>query len=139
MSILTYYTDGTQTVGGYGTDVKKAQAEIDFTLTTITTADVIEAVKIPAGALVHNVYTVIVTAEGSTATATVGDADAAAGWGASVDLNGVAGTMTGGAVSDTFPALGGKYYASADTIDLTVTGVIETGKVKVIANYSIVE
>jgi hypothetical protein len=94
---------------------------IDFATTECTAADVIQCLDIPAGTLVTNVFVKVVTAEGATCTATVGDGDGANSFDASTDLNAAAGTVTYGiGGTDAYVTYGGKFYSDADTIDLTM-------------------
>lgn len=94
---------------------------IDFATTEATAADVVQCLDIPAGTLVLNVFVKVVTAEGGTCTATVGDGDSAAAFDASTNLNAAAGTVTYGVGgTDDYVTYGGKFYSAADTIDLTL-------------------
>lgn len=112
---------------------------LDFSVTNVSSSDVVQALKIPALAFVHNVFVVIRTAEGGTCTATVGDGDSANGWDASTDFNAAANTETAGlAGTDSF-ATAGKFYASADTIDFTMNNDADAAKVTIIALYSMVD
>lgn len=90
---------------------------------TAVSTDIIQCVNIPAGMLVKGIGMLMVTAAtATTLTCTVGDGAGAASWDAStLDLKSAAGTWTMSTPSDTYPALGGKYYSAADTIDITVT------------------
>jgi hypothetical protein len=101
------------------------------------TDDVIQALSIPAGILVHNVYVTVVEASAATAfTATVGDDGSAAGWDAEVDFEAAAGTTTYGLVGTDARALAHGYlYTSANTVDfvLTVNTITSLGKVNVVA------
>ena len=112
---------------------------LDFAVTNVASADVVQALKIPANAFVTNVFVVVRTAEGATCTATVGDGDTANGWDASTDFNATANTETAGlAGTDTF-ATAGKFYAAADTIDFTMNNAAATGKVTIGAIYFMVD
>ena len=96
------------------------ERQISFATTSCSAADVIQCLDIPAETWVFNVLIEVDTAEGATCTATVGDGDGAAAWDASTDLNATAGTITYGAgASDSYSTYG-KFYSSADTIDLTM-------------------
>lgn len=109
------------------------QKEID--LAGVATGDVVQCLSIPAGAKVENVTVEVVTATGLVSTATVGDGADPDGFDVSTNLNAAAGTRTHGASVDAFIP-DGKYYDTADTIDLTCTitgGPIVAGKVRVIA------
>ena len=93
---------------------------LDFSAIPVAASDVVEALKIPAGTMVLAVCTRVITAEGGTCTATVGDGDAAAGWDGSVNLNATAGTTTQSIPGTDATATTGKLYAAEDTIDLTM-------------------
>jgi hypothetical protein len=94
--------------------------QLDFSDTNVLAADVVQALQIPAGTMVLNVYVEVVTAEGGTCTATVGDGAGASSWDASTDLNATAGTVTAGISGTDAYALTGKVYTAEDTIDLTM-------------------
>ena len=105
--------------------------------TALAASDVMEIIPIPAGTLVSNVGMVITTAAGVTSTISIGDGTAAAGYLAATSAN-AAGTSGGAPVlaSGAFaPTLsGGKVYAAADTIDITLgTAVPAAAVVRVFA------
>lgn len=138
MATITTFVSGTQAhqdlmgraVGAYNT--------IDFSATSVSAADVVQALKIPANSLVTDVYVIVRTAEGATCTATVGDGDGTNSWDASTNLNATAGTVTSGAEgTDTYAV--GKFYSSADTIDLTMGHDTDAAKVTVIAFYTTID
>lgn len=107
--------------------------EID--LAGVATADVVQALKVPAKSHVENFIVEIVTPTVLTVTALVGDGADPNGFDNAIDLNASAGTRTKGiGGTDAFITAGGKFYDSADTIDLTLTvasGPIVTGKIRV--------
>jgi hypothetical protein len=83
----------------------------------IATSDVFQLVSIPAGSFVLSVAAKVITAEGATCTLDIGDGATADGY--FDDLNGNTTTDTNsfdGTTTDAF--MSGKYYASADTIDV---------------------
>ena len=89
---------------------------------TAVSTDIIQCLPVKAGTVVLGVYEKIVTpATATSISATVGDGATADGYDASIDLKGVAGTVTKSTPADTYPAAGGKYYPADDTIDLVVT------------------
>lgn len=101
-------------------------------LSGVTTGDVVQLLDIPAGTIVKNVgvyiYSAISAESGTTATgATVGDGADPNGWITTVDLARVAAAVSGVSNSNGAYVLGttdfdiGKYYATADTIDMTIT------------------
>jgi hypothetical protein len=97
---------------------------IDFSEVNSGASDVVQVLAVPAGTMVVDVITKVVTPEGGTLTATVGDGSGASSWDGAVDLNAVAGTYTQSAAgTDAYAttAAKGKIYSSADTIDLTMS------------------
>jgi hypothetical protein len=105
--------------------------------TALAASDVLEVLPIPAGTLVTNVGMVVTTAAGVTSTIAIGDGSAAAGYLAATSAN-AAGTSGGvpvlssGAFAPTLS--GGKVYAAADTIDITIgTAVPAAAVVRVFA------
>ena len=111
-----------------------AENVLDFSATNVSNADVVQALKIPAGALVKSVWCECLTAEGATATANIGDATDPDGWDATINLNSAAGVILGdGAYA------GGKRYASADTLDVVPTADLDTAKMRIVAEYVILE
>lgn len=97
---------------------------IDFSEVNTAASDVVQALTIPANTMVIDVMTRLITAEGGTLTATVGDGGSAAGWDGSVDLNTTAGTVTQsveGTDARKASNATGYVYTSADTIDLTMS------------------
>lgn len=116
-----------------------AENKISFADFNGVASDVVQVLKIPAGALVTKVSVVMLTPEDSTSTATVGDAADPNGWDASIDLEGAANTTYTSAEADAF-GLAGKYYATADTIDLTMSAhATDTAIFNVTAEYSVLE
>lgn len=126
--VNTYPVQNTQN------NVFKTEAIIDFNKrpSTISYAasDVVQALKVPAGCCVTRVSWYVKTGQ-SSVTATIGDGDAAAGFDASCDL-GTTGNKGCSLEADTYGAYGGKRYAAADTIDLTIGGADPTTLVVII-------
>lgn len=116
-----------------------AENTIDFSVTNTATGDVVQAIKIPANAFVTRISVIVRTAEGGALTATVGDGTNASGWDASnVDFNAAAGTVTRSLeATDTYGI--GKLYTAADTIDFTMTGAADAGKVTIVAEYTMID
>ena len=137
MATITKHTNDTPAVSGLHSTVICASNQLDFSLTgnNVAAADVVQAVKIPAGAYVVNVAVIVDTAEGSACTATVGDADGASSWDASTNLNASANTETAGLAGTDAYATAGKYYPTEDTIDLTMDNAASTAKITVMAFY----
>lgn len=101
--------------------------------TALANGDVLEVLRIPAGTQVLAVGLNVTTAEGATLTVDVGDGVDPDGYLDGVNGNAVAGysstqvTIVEGAPNTISPALGfGKYYAAADTIDVTVVNAADT-------------
>lgn len=139
MSTVSRVT-GTQECVLLGTNLVKAQNTVSYSTINSISGELSEVLKIPAGAIVYNVATQVVTAEGATATAEVGDSTDEDGWIDSIDLNATAGTVALSPVSAPYPALGGKYYETADKITLKIGNMnLDTAKVRVIAHYSMIE
>ncbi|MCK5612991.1 hypothetical protein KAR91_64550 [Candidatus Pacearchaeota archaeon] len=111
---------------------------LDFSAINASSADVVQALKIPAGALVEAVWCYIGTAEGGTMTFDIGDADDPNGYDDAVDGNATAGTMTRSL--EATDALGvGKYYSSADTIDITLDNDADAMIITIVARYTVLE
>lgn len=138
MSIISRHVDGSQNVEHIASKLVKAQNTINFATKNEGNGDVIEVLKIPAGAFVLRVIVRIDTAEGATATATVGDGSGAADWDAAVNLNGSVNTVTT-QLAGTDSYAEGKYYASDDTIDFTLGHDMDAGICTVCAIYLMME
>ena len=113
-----------------------AENLLDFSATgfNVASADVVQALIIPAGAIVTAVTVEVRTAEGGVATINVGDADNVDGWDAAVDANAAAGLIIG----DGAYAVG-KRYASEDTIDVIPSADLDTAVIYIAAEYYIAE
>ena len=138
MATVTTFVSGTQEHLDLAGRAIGACNTLNFAATAVSAADVVQALKIPANALVTRVTTIIRTAEGATCTATVGDGTTADGWDASVNLNAAAGTtLRSLEATDTYGV--GVFYSSADTIDLVMGHDTDAAKVTVMAEYSMVD
>ena len=136
MATITKHTFDQTEVSNLQSGKTVVQNTIDFSATgdNVSAADVVQAIKIPSGALVTKVYVKVDTAEGATCTATVGDGTTADGWDASTNLNATADTVTTSLeATDTY--VGGKYYSADDTIDLTMGHDTDAAIVTVLAEY----
>lgn len=105
-------------------------------LAATTAGDIWQALNIPAGTLVKNVKCIIVTAGvGTTFNFDIGDGDDDNGWDDAIDAKGTADTVT--ASLEATDAYGpGKYYATADTIDVktaVATSVTGAAVIKIVA------
>ena len=105
--------------------------------TALAASDVLEVIPVPAGTLVSNVGMQVTTAAGVTSTIAIGDGSAAAGYLAATSANstGFSGgvpVLSSGAFAPTLS--GGKVYAAADTIDITIgTAVPAAAVVRIFA------
>jgi len=134
MATITKIADGFQPVAGLGTSVSVIQKEIDFAANPAAASDVVQCLPIAANTYVLNVGVIVKTAEGSTTTATVGDGAGANSWDASTNLNAAAGTVTLGLPGTDAYATAGKFYRTADTIDLVLSAhALDAAKIIVFA------
>lgn len=134
MAIITTFVDGKY---AYRLDPSRnivASNVLDFAVTNTAAADVVQAVKVLAGTFVKNVYLRIVTAEGGTATADVGDGVDPNGYDDTVSLNASAGVITAGIAGTDAYVLNniGRLYTVDDTIDFTLNHAMDAGKVEII-------
>lgn len=99
--------------------------EIDLTGGAITQGDIYQCIAFPEDTLVMQVKIEWLTpAVGTTLTVDIGDGTTGNGWDASVNGKSAAGTWTTSAVgTDTYAVAAsmGKFYESADSIDMTMT------------------
>ena len=139
MATITTFIDGTQEHLDLAGRAIGAVNTLDFAVTNTATADVVQAIKIPANAFVTRISTIVRTAEGGALTATVGDGTTADGWDATaVNFNATAGTVLRSLeATDTYGI--GKLYTTADTIDFTMTGAADAAKITIVAEYTIVD
>lgn len=139
MATVLTFIEKTQEYANLAGIAVGAENTLDFSVTNTATGDVVQAIKIPANAFVTRVSVIVRTAEGGALTATVGDATNASGWDASnVDFNATAGTVTRSLeATDTYGI--GKLYTVADTIDFTMTGAADAGKVTIVAEYTMID
>lgn len=117
-------TDGKLPVSGVGKNIV-FKATHDLTAGAITQANIYQVLAIPANVLVKAVKILWVTpAVGTTLTIDVGDGAGSNSWDASVDGKTTAGAWTHSAVgTDAYAAAAarGKFYSSADSIDMVMT------------------
>lgn len=115
----------------------------DLSVTASAASDVLQLIDIPAKTLVKSVHVVMLTAEDSTLTATCGDGTDPNGWISTLDLEGAANTVysSGHLMTEAAPNTHadayhpGKYYATADTIDFTMSANAgDTAKFLVVVN-----
>lgn len=133
MATVTTFVDGKQEVKLEGGMKVVSETQLDFSATNVSAADVVQAIKIPAGAIVTDVWLRVETAEGSAGNTDVGDDANVDGWDVDVDINATGLTIGDGAY------VGGKYYATANTIDLIPSIDLDTAVVQVFAEYFVNE
>jgi hypothetical protein len=143
MATLTKFVRDFPAISKEGSTQIVATNKIDFSKPGYAGAasDVVQVLSIPKGAFVRNVFVRVITAEGSTCTAKVGDGSDDDGFDASVDLNAAANTLTAGiAGTDAYVINNiGKLYTSADTIDLTLGHTTANAVIEVMAVYCLFE
>jgi len=134
MATVTSFITGQQEheiIKGYSGYI---QNTLSFANTNADAADVVQALKVGIGMVVTKVTLKIDTAEGGTSTNDIGDGDDPNGYDDAVDFNAAANTITRSL--EATDALGvGKYYAAADTIDITLDNDLNTAVVTIIAEY----
>tara|TARA_R100000231_G_scaffold47840_2_gene40966 strand:- start:10696 stop:11151 length:456 start_codon:yes stop_codon:yes gene_type:complete len=99
-------------------------------LTALTSADILEVIKVPAQTLVTHVALEVTTAEGGTLTVDVGDGDNTDGYLDGVNANATAAYLT---VAGTDAYEAGKYYTAADTIDIVLNNAADAAVMKLTA------
>lgn len=125
------------------------ESEVDFALAANTLAqnDVLEAIAVPANCLVSRIQWEVTRVEGAARNFAIGDGSTTNGYITSTTANSLAsgcstfaGTLGGtGAAGDPVTVTGyssGKYYSTADTIDIlaVTSGGLTTCKIKVKAH-----
>jgi hypothetical protein len=110
---------------------------IDFSAVNAESGDVVQVLAIPAGTMVLDVLTKVVTKEGATCTADVGDTTDADGFNAGADFNATAGSIEQSAASPTdayfVTTTRGKVYTTAKTLDFTMNNAADTAVIQVFA------
>ena len=104
--------------------------------TALGAGDILQALHVPAKTFVISAGITVTTAEGATQTFDLGDGDDADGYLDGVDGNSVAGygpthVLTEGTPNVIIGLGKGKYYDSADTIDLVQVNACDTAVVEV--------
>lgn len=113
---------------------------LDFSKVPASSGDVIQAVNIPADTLVTEVLVHQETPEGATATIDVGDGSNADGWLDGIDINSsttdvIYSSMKNAGTDEAYGKKGGKWYGSADTIDVTANANLSTAVIDIIVKY----
>ncbi len=126
------------TLGGtVGTSEQAARKMITFTnsvdfsvaANNLTATDLAQLLSIPARFFMTHFGVRLDVVQGAVATCVFGDGADPNGWIATAfDLDGTADDYAAALPGDAYPALGGKYYATADTIDLDPGHVVDTAK-----------
>jgi len=143
MATFNTYDKGDTTIGGGGNAAGYPGAtalvgEFDASRRNLAAADIVEIITVPAGTIVNSVVYEVITGD-ATMTMDVGDGVDPNGYVAAADVATAGNTGVGGGALAI--AVGpGKYYAAADTIDITVpaTKAYDTLRVKVTAFCSVV-
>jgi len=138
-AVTTAYSDKYLRAGGLqqpagGFISATFDAAVDNQLIT----DIWQGLSIPAGMMVHDVGIIVLTIEDETATLDVGDGDVADGFLDGVNLEVLGDSATGAynSSADGSEYAGGKYYATADTIDCTFVTATEDCKFILYAHVS---
>jgi len=113
-------------------------AVLDTAVDNISSGAVWQAFSLPAGTLVHEIGAVCLTAEGATLTVDVGftggDVDAFLD---GVDMNSANASYSSQEYQSTQNAQdGGKYLASADTVDVLFNNAADLAKIYIFARYT---
>jgi hypothetical protein len=140
MPLRKEFTAGQQTVVDLKTRQVKLENTLDFAAIPCGASDVVEALKVPANCLITSVCCYVITAEGGTSTATVGDGVDPDGWDVSINLNSAGPYYSGTTLTEAAPNTWadayapGKFYTVDDTIDLTLSAhAVDAAKVVVVA------
>ena len=137
MSIISTFVTGENAMQRLGGEIVVAKNELNFATTNASSADIIEAIKIPAGAFLMDCFCYINTAEGATMTFDIGDGTDPNGCDDAVDGNATAGTESKMLEADPYGK--GKYYSAADTIDIVLDDDADMMVVTIIAVYAMLE
>ena len=133
MAIISTFVENTQYLEDLKTRQIKIENELDFSATNVASADVVEALKIPADCLITDVHVIVKTAEGGTLTFDVGDGADPNGFDDAVDGNATAGSVTS-SIKGTDAYGIGRAYTANDTIDLTMDNAADAASIVVVAS-----
>lgn len=116
---------------------------LNFLTTNEAASDVIQCIPVPANHWVMNVWHLVKVAEGGVTTCTVGDGTDPNGFIATADNDAAASTLLCSSLSPLTEAAPptrdnafavGKFYATADTIDITLSAAaVNAGKIVIAA------
>lgn len=133
MPIVSNFVEGKYPVVNVGSKPFKAEAYLDFSTRPTIVDDVVEAIKVPANCLILKLNWYVVLGDTGVTGVEIGDGVDPNGYEGSADCQT---TGNSGAMLDADPygALGGKFYAAADTIDVIIKGATaDTLKLVVVA------
>ena len=139
MATTTTYTSDNDRAGGLQSPAGGyISATFDCALDNQGAGDIYQLLKIPAGMMVHDVGIIVLTVEDSAATLDVGDGNVADGWldGVNAAVLGSSNTGAYNSLNDASEYKGGKYYSSADTIDVKFVAACDTLKFIIYAHVS---
>lgn len=127
----TNETQGGTAIPLGGTDrVYMKQRTFDFAVENHASGDVLQLITVPAKTWVLGVQYEVETAEGGTLTFDVGDGATVDGFIDGADGNALANDLP--LINEAFsPAVGGKYYASEDTLDMTINNAADAAKITI--------
>jgi len=123
MATDTYFTDLQTTPRRLNSDVLRHMEPISFAIHNGTSGDTVNLAKIPADFFVEQAGLRVITGEAGTHT--LGDADAANSWDASI--NTVSAGNFNSTPSDTNGALGGLLYTALNYLTLTLGADMNSG------------
>jgi len=127
MATYTTYSDNTSPSKHIGSEVIKIEKTIDWATNARGAADIDQAIKMPAGAMMLSCVARVITAEGGVATCDIGIA-AGSTFHNDLDINAVASTASTTAE--------GYYFSADDTIDvLSNTAATGVAVMKIIVTY----
>lgn len=114
--------------------IHKVTNVLDFSANNAAVDDVFQMVDVPAKTHVLGVLIDVETAEGGAGAIDVGDGSDADGFHDGLDVNSTGDTMSALALTEAAPNTvtgysNGKYYAAADTIDITAKAILDAAKV----------
>jgi hypothetical protein len=137
--MATYTLDGAPSLQSSSNSISRAKFIIDATKANAgsgyAASDVIQLCTVN-NCIVFNVYTTVVTPEGGTATADIGDGTDPNGYNDAVDFNATAGTIESGVdATDALINAEGNSYAASDTIDITLDHALDTCVIEVVVTY----
>lgn len=137
MSTISKFVSGTSlseknipVPGKYAGESMLIENVLDFSTSgpgKVLAADVVKALKVPANCLVEKVGVFVITGEGATCTATVGDTAGANSWDASANLETAATSNVSLSGTDAYAL--GKVYTAESSIDLVMGHDTDTAKI----------